>query len=531
MSEESSPRLVQGGEKESCQWTGTVIQVSAAGEQVSEAMGSSGSDQASGVLYDNPLVTRYASREMAERWGPLRKYRTWRRLWLWLAEAQAELGLCADDGVTPRIRPEQLAALREHLDDIDLERAAAYEQRFRHDVMAHIHTFQDAAPEAGDILHLGATSCYVTDNTDLILIRESLEQLRQQLVAVIAALADFAQRWKDTPTLGFTHFQPAQLTTVGKRACLWIYDLLLDLHELERRQEELPFRGAKGTTGTQASFLTLFRGDHEKVRQLDRLVAAKAGFSRLVPVSGQTYSRKIDAQILDTLGGLGQSLHKWGTDLRLLSHRQEIEEPFEAEQVGSSAMAYKRNPMRAERLCSLSRFLMHLPAMAAQTAAVQWLERTLDDSAIRRLYLPQAFLAADACLRLALYLAQHLIVQPQVIARAVQEQLPYMITESLLMAAVQAGANRQQVHEVIRQHSLAVAERVKTGQGSSQELLTRLRQEPIFQRAELERWFTLGPQAFIGRAPQQVEEFLQEHVQPLLQRYGNRRPAPVELLV
>jgi adenylosuccinate lyase len=494
-------------------------------------MGTESGHHEAGVLYDNPLVERYASREMAERWGPLRKYRTWRRLWLWLAEAQAELGLRADDGVTPRIRPEQLAALREHLDDVDLERAAAYEQRFRHDVMAHIHTFQDAAPQAGDILHLGATSCYVTDNADLILMRESLEQLCRQLAAVMAALADFAQRWKETPTLGFTHFQPAQLTTVGKRACLWLYDLLLDLQELERRQEELPFRGAKGTTGTQASFLTLFQGDHEKVRQLDRLVAAKAGFSRVVPVCGQTYSRKIDTQVLEALGGLGQSLHKWGTDLRLLAHRQEIEEPFEAEQVGSSAMAYKRNPMRAERLCSLARFLMNLPAMASQTAAVQWLERTLDDSAIRRLYLPQAFLAADACLRLALHLARRLIVQPQVIARNVQEQLPYMITESLMMAAVQGGANRQQVHEVVRQHSLAVAERIKAGQGNSRELLERLRQEPVFQRLDWERWGNLGAEAFIGRAPQQVDEFLAEHVHPRLQRYRDRPPPEAELRV
>lgn len=475
-----------------------------------------------GDVYENPLVERYASREMAERWGPLRKFRTWRRLWLWLAEAQAELGLRADDGVTPRIRPEQLAAMRDHLDDIDLERAAAYEQRFRHDVMAHIHTFKDVAPLAGDIIHLGATSCYVTDNADLILMRESLEQLCQQLAGVMAALAAFARRWKDLPTLGFTHFQPAQLTTVGKRACLWLYDLLLDLRELERRHQELPFRGAKGTTGTQASYLALFGGDHQRVRQLDRLVAAKAGFERLVPVSGQTYSRKIDTQVLEALGGLGQSLHKFGTDLRLLAHRQEVEEPFEAEQVGSSAMAYKRNPMRAERLCSLARYLMSLPPLAVQTAAVQWFERTLDDSAIRRLYLPQAFLAADACLRLAMNLVEGLTVQPQVIARYVQEQLPYMITENLMMAAVQAGADRQQVHEVVRRHSQAVAARVKAGEGASKELLQRLQQEAVFQRLDWPRWSAMGAEAFVGRAPQQVEEFLTEEVEPVLQRYAGR---------
>jgi adenylosuccinate lyase len=451
----------------------------------------------------------------------MRKFRTWRRLWLWLAEAQAELGLCHEDG-SPRIHAEQLAAMRAHLEDIDLERAAAYERRFRHDVMAHIHTFQEAAPAAGDIIHLGATSCYVTDNTDLILIRESLEQLCQQVVGVIAVLTDFARRWKDLPTLGFTHFQPAQLTTVGKRACLWLYELLLDLQELERRRHDLPFRGAKGTTGTQASYLALFRGDHDKVRQLERLVAAKAGFERLIPVSGQTYSRKLDTQVLDTLSGLGQTLHKFATDLRLLAHRQEIEEPFEAEQVGSSAMAYKRNPMRAERLCSLARYLMGLPPLAAQTAALQWFERTLDDSAIRRLYLPQAFLAADACLQLALNLVQGLIVQPQVIKRYVQQQLPYMITENLMMAAVRAGANRQEVHELVRRHSLAVSERVKSGEGTSWELLERLRNEPPFQRIDWDYWTAQGPEAFVGRAPQQVEEFLAEEVAPVLQRYAGR---------
>src|SRR5436309_12226208 len=346
----------------------------------------------SDTAYDNPLIARYAGREMAERWGPLRKFRTWRRLWLALAEAEAELGLLADDGKSPRIRPEQLAELRAHLDDIDLKRAAEHERRLRHDVMAHIHALGDVAPGCREIVHLGATSCYVTDNADLILMRESLAQLCTSLACVIDALAKFAVAWKDEPTLGFTHFQPAQLTTVGKRATLWLYDLVLDLHELERRRDELPFRGAKGTTGTQASFLALFRGDHEKVKQLDRLVATKMGFNRVFPVTGQTYTRKLDTQILDALSGLGQSAHKWGTDLRLLAHRQEIDEPFGAEQVGSSAMAYKRNPMRAERMCSLSRFLMGLPAVAAETAATQWLERTLDDSASRRLVIPQAFL-------------------------------------------------------------------------------------------------------------------------------------------
>src|SRR5262245_15949652 len=329
--------------------------------------------------YDNPLVGRYASQAMADRWGPLRKFRTWRRLWLALAEAEAELGLITDDGKSPRIKPEQLSELRAHLDDVDLKRAAEHEKRLRHDVMAHIHTLKDVAPGCGDIIHLGATSCYVTDNADLILMRESLQQICGSLVAVIDTLGRFAEKWKDEPTLGFTHFQPAQLTTVGKRACLWLYDLVLDLQELEPRRDELPFRGAKGTTGTQASFLALFRGDHERVKKLDRLVARKAGFTRVVPVSGQTYTRKIDSQLLDALCGLAQSAHKWGTDLRLLAHRQEIDEPFEAEQVGSSAMAYKRNPMRAERMCSLARFLSGLSAMAANTASTDSFERTIDD--------------------------------------------------------------------------------------------------------------------------------------------------------
>ena len=376
------------------------------------------------LLYDNPLITRYATETMAVRWGPKRKHRTWRELWLALAEAQHELGLLADDGRTPRISVEQIAELRAHLDDIDFARAAEHEKKLRHDVMAHIDTLREVAPRSRDIIHLGATSCYVTDNTDLILLRESLADLCRKLAAVIETLARFAKRWKSEPTLGFTHFQPAQLTTVGKRACLWCYDLVFDLHEMEHRRDNLKFRGAKGTTGTQASFLALFRGDHEKVRQLDRSVARKMGFDSVYTVTGQTYSRKIDSQVLDSLSGLGQSLHKWGTDLRLLAHRQEIDEPFEAEQVGSSAMAYKRNPMRAERMCSLSRFLTGIPAMAANTASTQWFERTLDDSAIRRLYLPQAFLAADGALRLALNIAYGLVVNSPVIARGVAETLP-----------------------------------------------------------------------------------------------------------
>jgi adenylosuccinate lyase len=478
-------------------------------------------------VYDNPLISRYASRAMSELWSPLRKARTWRRLWLALAEAQAELGLTSEDGVSPRIRPEQLEELRAHLDDVDLERAAAYEQRLRHDVMAHIHTFGDAAPSARPIIHLGATSCFVTDNADLILMREGLDLLCVGLATLIDTLARFAETWKSEPTLGFTHFQPAQLTTVGKRAALWCYDFVLDLRELERRRDELPFRGVKGTTGTQASFLALFHGDHEKVKKLDELVAAKLGFHRRFSVTGQTYSRKIDSFILDSLSGLAQSAHKWGCDLRLLAHRQEIDEPFEAEQVGSSAMAYKRNPMRAERLCSLARFLIGLPPIAAQTHATQWFERTLDDSAARRLYLPQAFLTADAILRLGNNIAPGLIVNRPMIARHVDEFLPYMATENLMMAAVAAGADRQEVHETIRRHSHAVTARVKAGTGHARELLHSLQNEPVF--AGVNFAVETDPARFVGRSPEQVDEFLTAEITPIRSRYAGRLGGRTEL--
>ena len=472
------------------------------------------------LLYDNPLITRYASKGMSERWGPRRKHRTWRQLWLALAEGEQELGLLADDGKSPRIRTEQIEELRQHLDDIDFARAEHHEKRLRHDVMAHIHTLGEVAPLSRDIVHLGATSCYVTDNTDLILIRESLDDLIGKLASIIDSLARFAERWRSEPTLGFTHFQPAQLTTVGKRACLWCYDLVMDLHDLEHRRESLKFRGAKGTTGTQASFLALFQGDHDKVRQLDQLVARKMGFDATYSVTGQTYSRKVDVQVLDALSGLGQSLHKWGSDLRLLAHRQEIDEPFEAEQVGSSAMAYKRNPMRAERMCSLGRFLMGQPAMAADTMATQWFERTLDDSAARRLYLPQAFLAADGVLRIAQNLANGLVVNTEVICREVQEYLPYMATENLMMAAVSKGADRQEVHERVRQHSHTVTAAIKSGQGSSQDLISLLKQDATFSGIDFAR--ELDPIRYVGRSPEQVLEFIDEEIRPLRERYASQ---------
>ena len=479
--------------------------------------------------YDNPLIARYAGASMSERWGPQRKFRTWRRLWLALAEAEHELGLLAADGKTPRITAAQLAELKSHLDDIDFDRAAHWEKQLRHDVMAHVHTLGEVAPGCKEIIHLGATSCYVTDNADLILMRESLDELCAQLANVIDSLARFAVAWKDEATLGFTHFQPAQLTTVGKRAALWCYDFVIDLKELERRRDELPFRGAKGTTGTQASFLALFHGDHAKVRALDELVAAKMGFTARFPVTGQTYSRKIDSQIVDALSGVAQTCHKWGSDLRLLAHRQEIDEPFETQQIGSSAMAYKRNPMRAERLCSISRFLMGLPAMAAQTHATQWFERTLDDSAARRLYIPQAFLSADAILRIALNLACGLIVNRPIIAKGVREYLPYMATENLMMAAVAAGADRQEAHEVIRRHSVAVTNRIKEGVGSATELFELLRAEPIFRGVNFDA--VTDAKLFVGRSPEQVAEFVEAEVEPVRGRYAEKLGQRAELKV
>jgi len=453
---------------------------------------------------------------MVRIWSPQHRYALWRRLWLALAEAQHELGLTGPDGVTPRIRAEQLEAMRRHLDDIDLERVAEYERRVRHDVMAHIQAFAEVCPEARDIIHLGATSCYVTDNADIVLMRESLAWLRERLAACIRELARFARRWRDLPTLGSTHYQPAQLTTVGKRACLWLYDLVLDYHELDRRHHELRLRGVKGTTGTQASFLLLFGGDHEKVRQLERRVAQKMGFERVHPVTGQTYTRKADLQVLQTLAGIGVSAHKFGTDLRLLQHDGELEEPSESEQVGSSAMPHKKNPMRAERLCSLARYLLGLPEMLAHTAATQWLERTLDDSAVRRLVLPQAFLCADAVLRLYHNIVAGLVVHEPAIRRRVAEYLPFLAAEPLLMRAVRQGGDRQMLHELLRRHCRAVAERMHSG--ADNDLLARLRREPAF--AQVEFADLADPKTFLGRAPEQVDEFLLSEVDPIVQKHA-----------
>lgn len=459
-------------------------------------------------LYQNPLITRYARRPMAELWSSQRRFSTWRRLWVALAEAQKELGL--------GISEDQIHELKAHVEDIDFEAARLHEKRLRHDVMAHVHTYGDACPTARPIIHLGATSCYVTDNTDLILIREALSMLREGIASALDALGAFAEKWKGLPCLGYTHFQPAQLVTVGKRATLWAYDLLLDLRTIERLIDDLPFLGVKGTTGTQASFLDLFDGDHAKVEALDRKVAEAFGFAQTFPVTGQTYPRKVDTLVLNALAGLAESAHRFGTDLRLLAHERELEEPFEAEQIGSSAMAYKRNPMRAERMCSIARFLMALPATSAQTAATQWLERTLDDSAVRRLNLPQGFLAADALLAIYLNVVPGLVVNPAVVARNVERELPFMATENILMAGVRAGGDRQDLHERVRIHSLAAAIELKQG-ADRNDLIDRLRADPAFASVDISA--TLDPARFIGRCPQQVEAFLAAEIEPIRRRY------------
>ncbi|HLQ43852.1 MAG TPA: adenylosuccinate lyase, partial [Planctomycetaceae bacterium] len=407
--------------------------------------------------------------------------------------------------------------LKSAVDDIDFDLAAKYERELRHDVMAHVHTYADRCPSARGIIHLGATSCFVTDNTDLILLREGLQLLQGRVVTVIDELAKFAEKYRDLPCLGWTHLQPAQPTTVGKRATLWCYDLVLDLAELEHRLALLKCRGVKGTTGTQASFMTLFNSDHARIEELDRRVSQKMGFEAAYPVTGQTYSRKVDSQVLDVLSGIAQSAHKAGTDLRILQSRKEVEEPFEKNQIGSSAMAYKRNPMRSERMCSLARFAMNLPANLAQTVATQWLERTLDDSANRRLVLPQAFLAIDAVLILYRNIVGGLVVYPKVLARHLGEELPFMATEEILMAGVQAGGDRQDLHERIRVHSQAAAQQVKE-HGRPNDLLDRLRADAAFASVDLGQ--ILDPRRFVGRAPEQVDSFIAHVVEPIRQRYA-----------
>lgn len=462
-------------------------------------------------VYDNPLIGRYASKEMSSLWSPQVKHSTWRRLWVALAEAEAELGL--------EISQAQIAELQSHIDDIDFTAAAKYERDLRHDVMAHVHAYGDVAPNARAIIHLGATSCYVTDNTDLILMRRGLELVRSKLVGTIDRLARFAEEYRALPCLGFTHLQPAQPVTVGKRATLWCYDLVLDLAELEHRIDSLRLRGVKGTTGTQATFLSLFDGDHQKVEELDRIVCRKMGFTNSAyAVTGQTYSRKVDSQVIDALAGLAQSAHKAGSDLRLLQSRKEVEEPSGKNQIGSSAMAYKQNPMRAERMCGLSRFVMSLASSAAQTTATQWMERTLDDSANRRLTIPQAFLSTDAILILYRNIVDGLVVYPKVIEKHLLEELPFMATEEILMAGVRAGGDRQELHERIRVHSRAAARMVKE-LGQSNDLIDRLKSDEGFAKVDLTG--TLNPARFVGRAPEQVDAFVRDIIDPIRSRYSD----------
>jgi adenylosuccinate lyase len=472
--------------------------------------------------YTSPLSERYASRAMLELWSPKMRHGLWRRLWLALAEAEQRLGVPIPD--------EAIAQMRAHLDNIDFDAVAVYERRFRHDVMAHVHAFGDVAPAAHKFIHLGATSAFVTDNADLILMRRGLVLLRGKVLRVLRSLAAFARQWRDEPTLGYTHLQPAQPTTVGKRATLWMQDLVLDLADLDHRIATLPARGVKGTTGTQASFLEIFEGDHAKVRELDRLVTAAIDFNTSIPVSGQTYSRKLDAQVLGVVSGIAASASKFSADIRMLQAFGEIEEPFERDQIGSSAMAYKRNPMRSERIASLARFVGTLEANANQTHAVQFFERTLDDSANRRLSIPESFLATDAILGLMENVASGLEVHPARIRRRLMDELPFMATEELIVKAVRAGGDRQEAHERIRGYSIDAARAVKDG-AAHNDLLDRIAADDAFgmSRAELEA--TMNPVRFVGRAPQQVDEFLAEVVEPLLAGTGSPEPALEEVRV
>ncbi|MBL7214511.1 MAG: adenylosuccinate lyase [Phycisphaerae bacterium] len=470
--------------------------------------------------YASPLVERNASKEMAALFGPDKKFTTWRRLWLELARAEQKLGL--------DITNVQLKEMQKHLDDIDYQKAAWYEKKFRHDVMAHVYTFGEAAPKAAPIIHLGATSCYVGDNADLIIMREGMQILAGKLAALIDRLGKFAKQYRAMPTLGFTHYQPAQLTTVGKRATLWCYDFAMDLADLEMRIETIPFRGVKGTTGTQASFLALFNGNHTKVKKLDEMVAKAFGFKNRCAVTGQTYPRKIDKLVVDTLASVAQSAHKMCNDIRLLANLKEIEEPFEKSQIGSSAMAYKRNPMRCERTTGLARLVMSLASSPAMTAAEQWLERTLDDSANRRVSIAETFLATDGILEISINVASGLVVYPKVIAARVRAELPFMATENIMMAGARAGGNRQDLHEKIRVHSHAAAAQVKQ-HGKENDLLERLKNDPAFAKVDLKK--VMNPKDYVGRAPEQVNEFIAEVVAPIRRKYRKELNKKVELKV
>ena len=471
-------------------------------------------------IYTSPLVERNASKEMAELFGPQKKFGTWRRIWLELAKAEKKLGL--------KISNAQIAEMARHLDDINFKKAAEYEKKIRHDVMAHIHTFGEVAPKAAPIIHLGATSCDIGDNADLIIIREGLQITAGKVAAVINLLARFAKKYKSMPTLGFTHYQPAQLTTVGKRATLWCYEFAMDLKEVEHRLDTLPFRGIKGTTGTQASFLALFDGNQNKVDRLDKMVAAAFGFKNICAVTGQTYQRKIDTLVVNSLASIAQSAQKLCTDLRLLANLKEVEEPFEKSQVGSSAMAYKRNPMRCERVTALSRFVLSIVTSPAMTASQQWFERTLDDSANRRLVIPEAFLAVDGILEILTNVLDGLVVYPRVIASHVAAELPFMATENILMAAVKAGGSRQLIHEKIRQHSHEAAAQVKQ-LGESNDLINRLKADPAFAKVDFAK--IMNSKDYVGLAPHQVDNFIKQVVTPAIRKYKQQLNRKVDLHV
>ena len=460
--------------------------------------------------YESPLASRYASREMLYIFSPDKKFTTWRRLWIALARAEMELGL--------PITQAQIDEMEREKDNIDYELAARKEKELRHDVMAHIHAYGALCPNAMPIIHLGATSCYVGDNTDIIIMREGLQLIRDKLVRILDKLGRFAAAYKALPTLGYTHYQAAQMVTVGKRATLWMNELLMDLDEVEYRLANLKMLGCKGTTGTQASFLELFGGDQEKVLQLDKKIAAEMGFDLVQPVSGQTYTRKVDSAILATLSGIAQSSHKFATDLRLLCHMKEIEEPFEKNQVGSSAMPYKRNPMRSERICALARYVIADSMNPAMTSSLQWFERTLDDSANKRISVSEAFLAVDSILNLYENVASNLVVHPKVIEKHIMEELPFMATENILMDAVKKGGNRQELHERIRMHSLAAGSQVKD-EGKPNDLLERIAADPAFGLTREDVMKHLDPADYIGCCPQQVDRFLAECVQPVLDKY------------
>ncbi|KAI3650513.1 hypothetical protein MP228_003994 [Amoeboaphelidium protococcarum] len=464
--------------------------------------------------YQSPLTSRYASKEMAYNFSDARKFKTWRQLWIWLAKGEQQLGLTD-------ITDEAIKQMESRIDDIDWEMAAAEESKRRHDVMAHVHTFGVACPLAAPIIHLGATSCYVTDNSELIMMRDALDILLPKLARCVDRLAQFAQKYADLPTLGFTHFQPAQLTTVGKRACLWLQEFIWDLQALQRVRDDLCFRGVKGTTGTQASFLALFNGDHDKVQQLDKLVTQYAGFQKSYPVTGQTYSRKVDLDVLNVLSSFGASAHKFATDIRLLANLKEIEEPFEKDQIGSSAMAYKRNPMRSERTCGLARHLMSLVTNAQNTAANQWFERTLDDSANRRITIPEAFLTADIIMSIIQNVSEGLVVYPNVIKKRIEQELPFMATENIIMAMVKCGGSRQECHEKIRVLSHEASARVKL-EGLDNDLISRIQRDQYFAPVHSQLSDLLNPTSFVGRAPEQCKDFIQQCVKPVLEPFKDK---------